>query len=184
MSAQTGSRESRKSRPLGRWRLRCPLLSGCPPSSALEACHLASGFCLQPRPPKSSATRPQRQGLDARSQSWSWARQDDVAIGRWLKETVTTPKEAAHAEAKVLLEAGPEFCGGTVDWKDMETLNSRIRSGFRKSKELSRQSGRRGGGGTTVRRATVFENAWCVKAAANRMSLERVVNSSAFREGL
>lgn len=104
-------------------------------------------------------------------------------MGRWLKETVTTPEEAAHAEAKVLLEAGPEFCSGTVDWKDMETLNSRMRSGFRKSKELSRQSERRGGGGTTVR-DMVFENAWCVKAAANRMSLERVVNSSALREGL
>lgn len=39
-----------------------------------------------------------------------------------LKETVTTPEEAAHAEAKVLLEAGPEFCGDRVDWKDMGTL--------------------------------------------------------------
>lgn len=104
-------------------------------------------------------------------------------MGRWLKETVTTPEEAAHAAAKVLLEAGPEFCSGTVDWKDMETLNSRMTSGFRKSKELSRQSERRGGGGTTVR-DMVFENAWCVKAASNRMSLERVVNSSALREGL
>lgn len=148
-SAQTGSRESRKSSLLGGWRRRCLYLSGCPPTSALEACHLASGFYPQPRPPKSSATRPERQGWDARPQKWSWARQDEVAIGRWWKETVTTPEEAAHAEAKVLLEAGPEFCGGTVDWKDMETLTSRMRSGFRKSKELSRHSERRGGDGTT-----------------------------------
>lgn len=40
------------------------------------------------------------------------------------------------------------------------------------------------GGAGAGRRDTVFENAWCVKAAANRMSLERVVNSSALREGL
>lgn len=112
---------------------------------------LSLGVWILPsaRPPKSSATRPERQGWDARPQSWSWARQDEVAIGRWWKETVTTPEEAAHAEAKVLLEAGPEFCGGTVDWKDMETLTSRMRSGFRKSKELSRHSERRGGAGTT-----------------------------------
>lgn len=38
------------------------------------------------------------------------------------------------------------------------------------------------GGAGPGRRDTVFENAWCVKAAANRMSLERVVNSSALRE--